>query len=94
MSINVLAQRQRNPRFGIAPIVRLQQIPHDDFGLDRVRHLNADGTFSGNGRKDMDALRLERRGDIVVERGNFFQLHAGRRMQFIAGDGRALGDIP
>ena len=33
---------------------------------------------------------FKRGGDVVVERGDFFQLHAGRRMQFVARDRRAL----
>ena len=47
----------------------------------------------GNGREDVDALGLERGGDVVAERGDFFQLHAGRGMQFVTRDGGALGDV-
>ena len=58
-----------------------------------VRHFDADGAFAGNRRENVDALGFERGGDVVVERGDLFQLHAGRRMQFVARDGRALGDV-
>ena len=30
---------------------------------------------------------------LLLERGDFFQLHAGRGMQFVARDGRAFGDV-
>ena len=30
---------------------------------------------------------------LLRERGDFFQLHAGRGMQFVARDGRAFGDV-
>src|ERR1017187_5084911 len=81
MAINVLAERDGNARLGVAPFVGLEQIAHDDFRLDEVRHLDADGTFSGHGCENVDALGLERSGDIVGESGDFFQLHAGRGMQ-------------
>ena len=61
--------------------------------LTEIRHLDADGTFAGHGREDVDAFGLERGGDVVGERGDFFQLHAGRGMQFVARDGRAFGDV-
>ena len=93
MAVNVLAERDGNARLGIAPFVRLEQIAHDDFRLDGIRHFDADGTFSRHGREDVDALGLERGGDVVGERGDFFQLHAGRGMQFVARDGRAFGDV-
>ena len=93
MTINVLAERNGNARLVAASLNRLEQIAHDDFGLDRVWHFDANGTFSRHGREDVDALGLERGGNIVGERGDFFQLHAGRRMQFITRDGRAFGDV-
>ena len=61
--------------------------------LTGIGHLDADGAFAGHGREDVDALGLERGGDVVGERGDFFQLHAGRGMQFVARDGRAFGDV-
>ena len=93
MAINVLAQRDGNFRLGVAPFLGLEQIAHDDLGLDRVGHLDADGAFAGHGREDVNALGLERGGDVVGKRGDFFQLHARRRMQFVARDGRAFGDV-
>jgi len=93
MAIDVLAERDGNFRLRIAPFVRLEQVAHDDFGFDVIRHLDAHGAFAGHGREDVDALGLERGGDVVRERGDFFQLHPGRGMQFVAGDGRAFGDV-
>ena len=66
MAVNVLAQRERNARLGVAPFVGLEQVAHDDLGLDRVRHFDADGAFAGHGREDVDALGLERGGDVVA----------------------------
>ena len=65
MTVNVLAERDRNFRLRIAPFVRLEQIAHDDFGLDRVRNFHADGTFSWHGCEDVDSLGLERGGDVI-----------------------------
>src|ERR1017187_2375446 len=93
MAIDVLAQRDGNARLGVAPFVRLEQVAHDDLGLDEVRHFDADGTFAGHGRENVDAFRLERGGDVVGERGDFFQLHAGRRMQFVTSNCRPFGDV-
>ena len=53
VAINILAERQRNFRLGIAPFLRLEQIAQDDLGLDGVRHFDADGAFSGNGCEDI-----------------------------------------
>jgi hypothetical protein len=93
MAINVLAERDGNAGLGIAPFVGFEQVAHDDLGLDEIGNLDADGAFAGNGREDVDALGLERGGDVVRERGDLFQLHAGRGMQFVARDGRAFGDV-
>ena len=93
MAIDILAQRQRNARLRIAPILGFQQVPHHDLGLDRVGDFDADRTFSGHGRQNVNALGFQRGGDVVVERGNFFQLHTGRWMQFVAGDRRAFGNV-
>ena len=77
----------------LPPFVRLKNVPHDDFGLDEIWYLDADGTFAGNWRQHIDALGLERGGDVVVQAGNLLQLDPGRGMQFVAGDSRPLGDV-
>jgi hypothetical protein len=41
----------------------------------------------------MDAFSLEYGRDVVVERRDFLQLHAGRGMQFVTRDRRTLGDV-
>ncbi len=61
--------------------------------LTRFGHFDADGRFSRHRRENVDAFRLQRRGDVVDERGDFFQLHARRGMQFVARDRRAFGDV-
>ena len=33
MAVNILAERDGNPRLGVAPFVRLEQVAHDDLGL-------------------------------------------------------------
>ena len=72
MAVNVLAQRQRNAGFGIAPFFGFEEVAHDDFGLDRVRDFDTDRAFAGHGREDIDALGFERGGDVVVQRRRFF----------------------
>ena len=42
----------------------------------------------------MNALSLERRSDVIGQRGDFFHLHARRGVELVTGDGRALGDVP
>jgi len=39
----------------------------------------------GHGREDVNALGLERGGNVVVEGDDFFELHPGRRVEFIGG---------
>ncbi len=93
MAIDILAQRERDAGLGVDPFVRFQEVAHDDLGLDGVGDFHADGAFAGHGREDVNAFGLERGGDVVAQRGNFFQLHAGRGMQLVARDGRAFGDV-
>ena len=90
MAINIFAQRQRNARLGVAPFLGFEQVAHDDLGLDGVGHFDTDRTFARDRRENVNALGLERGGDVIVERGDFFQLHAGRGMQFVTRDRRAL----
>ena len=47
----------------------------------------------GTGARILNAFGLERGGDVVVQRGDLFQLHAGRRMKFVPRDGRPFGDV-
>ena len=58
--------------------------------LMSVGHLHADRAFARDRRENVDAFGFERGGDVVAQRGDLFQLHARRRVQFIAGNGRAL----
>ena len=41
----------------------------------------------------MNALGFQRGRDVIVERGDFFQLHAWRRVQLVTGDRGAFGDV-
>ena len=41
----------------------------------------------------MDALGLEGGGDVVGQAGDSFELDARGGVQFVAGDGGALGDV-
>ena len=93
MTVNILAERDRNARLAVAPFVRLEQIAHDDFRLNQIGNFNADGRFSRHGRENVNAFRLERGGEVVGQALNFFQLHAGRGMQFVTRNRRAFGDV-
>ena len=77
MAIDILAQRERDAGLGFAPFFGFEEVAHDDFGLDGIRHLDTDGTFAGHGREDVDAFGLQRGGDVVVERGDFLEADAG-----------------
>ena len=50
------------------------------------------GDASGYGREKVNALCLERGGEIPGESQDAFQRNAGRWLQFVARDGRADGD--
>ena len=63
------------------------------FVLTSIGDLDADGAFARDGRQHVDALGLERGGDVVAQVGNLLQLDPGRGVQFVAGDGRPLGDV-
>ena len=93
MAVHVLAEREGKPRPGVAPFIGLEQIADDDLRLDEVGNLHADGTFSRHRRQDVNAFGFQRGGNVVIESGDFFELHAGRWMQFVAGDRRAFGDV-
>ena len=93
MTIHVLAEHNGNFCPGVPPFLGFEYVAHDDQRLDRVRHFDADGAFAGHGRENVDALGFDRGGDVIVERADFFKLHARRRMKFVARDGRALGDV-
>src|SRR5208282_6482699 len=77
----------------VAPFLGLEHVAHDDLGLDRVGHFDADGAFAGDGGEDVNPLGFDRGRDVVGEGGDFFKLHARRRMKFVTRDGRAFGDV-
>ena len=93
MAIDIFAQRQWNAGFGFGPFFRLQQVAHDDLGLHRVGNFHANRAFTGDRREDVDAFGFKGSGDVVAERGDFFEANAGSRVQFVARDGWALGDV-
>ena len=93
LAVDILAEGERDAGLGVAPFLGFEQVAHDDLGFDGVGDFDADGAFAGDGGEDVDALGLEHSGDVVGERGDAFELHAGGRMHFVAGDGRSLGDV-
>ena len=92
-AVHILAKGHGDLGLALLPFIALEQIAHDDLGLDAVGHLHAHRTLARHGRKDVDALGLQGGGDVVGVGGDLLHLHAGGWMQLEPRDGRALGDV-
>ena len=75
------------------PILRFQQLAQRDFYFAAVGDLDADGVLAGNGREDIDPLGARGAGEVALQAHDLVHAHAFRRIDFVAGDGRALRDV-
>ncbi len=56
-----------------------------------VGNLDADRAAAGDRRQDADVVARHRVRDLLGEAGDLVDLHAGRELELVAGDGRADG---
>ena len=56
-----------------------------------VGHLDADGRLAGDRREHPDALGGDGVGDVLLQRGDLLDLHAGAEFDLVARDGRPAG---
>ena len=60
MTIHIFAEGDGDAASVLTPFFGFQELAKDDFRLNEVRHLHADGAFSGNGSQDVDTLPATR----------------------------------
>ena len=59
MAVDVLAESDRDAGLGLGPFLGLEQVTHDDLGLDEIGHFDPDGAFAGDWGEDVNAFGLE-----------------------------------
>ena len=85
-----LAQRHRQRHLAaVAESVALQHGLHRHHLRLGVGNLDTHRALAGDGGDDADAQRRQRQGDIVLQRLNFRDAHAWRRLDFIERDRRS-----
>ena len=93
LAIDVLAERERDFLFRRAELRVVQQLVQRHGDFLRVGDLDADGVLAGDGREDVDALGAGGAGDVRLELGDARNPQPGGRIDLVAGDGRAAGDV-
>ena len=93
LSIDILAQHDRDSRLGVEPVLGLHQLAEDHFLFAAVGDLDADGILAGNRREDVDALGAGGAGDVPLQAHNLVHAHALGGINFVARDGGAARDV-
>ena len=75
------------------PIRRLQQLAQRHFHFAAVGQLDADRVLAGNRRENVDAFGAGRAGEVALQTNDLVHAHAFGGINFVAGDGRSLGDV-
>ena len=71
----------------------MQQLAQRHLHLAGVRQLDADRVLAGNGRENVDPFGAGRAGEVALQTNDLVHPHAFGRIDFVAGDRRALGDV-
>ena len=90
---DVLAERHRDRRLRVPEFIAFHDVTQQHGRGVLIRYFDADGGFAGNRRFDSHTRCRKRKRDIVGERCDAVDAHAGRGLQLIAGDDRTDGDI-
>ncbi len=90
---DVLTDTEGKLRLRSLELGTAEHIPEINGRTVLVRHLDADRRLARDRRLDTDIRRSETHLDIVCERHDLRHLHTDLRLQLIARDGRADGDV-
>ena len=75
------------------PVRRLQQLAQRDFYFAAVGQLDADGVLARNRRENVDPLGAGGAGEVALQTDDLVHPHAFGRIDFVARDRRAFGDV-
>ena len=94
-AVNIFPEREWNFRasFRLLPVGRLQKFAQRYGHFTRVRQLDTDGVFAWNRGEDVDPLGARGASKVAFETYDFVHPHAFGRINFVARDRRAFGDV-
>ena len=92
-AVDVFAERNGEMGAGGVPFGTFDEVPEEDFYLGGIGDFDGHGVATGDRGQDVDAFGFHRAGEIAFEIADAFHADAGSGVKFVAGDGRASGDV-